>query len=191
MVVLAEQRKPYAIILDSPSQEEGSDFRGKIPEGQTYADTLLKPEDLNGRIAHLSISHDGDYAVAICMTVEEDVVESIETPSDLEGAPQAAGKDTTQRQIQEAEHMPVGLDRVAGWSIKRKALASNWRKFATVQRRKRNRSTMDKDFPSDVGSSETDSYTASNDGADTNSSTQAAVDPKGGSKRSTFGSRIV
>lgn len=79
----------YALLLDRPASpfEKGhySDLDGSTAteqrnvgvssaqgmEGSEYTPGFLQTDDLDGQIAKISISHDGDYATAVCLAADE------------------------------------------------------------------------------------------------------------------------
>jgi holo-[acyl-carrier protein] synthase len=81
---------PYAVILDKPTSSEipaehEGDSTEAIPEDVAASDVTASETDVDGQIVHISISHDGDYATAVCIAPEEP------TPGDVGGEAAARG----------------------------------------------------------------------------------------------------
>jgi holo-[acyl-carrier protein] synthase len=93
IMILAERSGlPYALILDRPQlakRDHGLKTQEKenvvadgvhlvnqntssnsIPD-QSPQDLCLDPDQFEGQVARLSISHDGDFATAVCMAVQD------------------------------------------------------------------------------------------------------------------------
>lgn len=65
-------KRVYGVILDRP--EVRSAMRGE-DWGRKQSETLTgeggEDEDIPGQIVRISISHDGEYATAVCLAAEE------------------------------------------------------------------------------------------------------------------------
>ena len=63
--VIDNDNETYAVILDRPPPEPSQETNKQELEGGC---SLMKDfDELDGQIVRLSISHDGDYAYAVCM----------------------------------------------------------------------------------------------------------------------------
>jgi holo-[acyl-carrier protein] synthase len=69
-------KRVYGVILDRPEVRRtmrGQDLGGK--EDETASEALYgeggEDEDIPGQIVKISISHDGEYATAVCLAAEE------------------------------------------------------------------------------------------------------------------------
>jgi holo-[acyl-carrier protein] synthase len=74
-----EGKRVYGVILDRAEVRRA--MRGEAlarKEGETRSEALAEEEreqqedeDIPGQIVKISISHDGDYATAVCLAAEE------------------------------------------------------------------------------------------------------------------------
>lgn len=55
----------FAVVLDPTASNTTSTSSTATPQSDDEAN-----EDIDGQIAQLSISHDGEYATAVCLAVE-------------------------------------------------------------------------------------------------------------------------
>ena len=69
-------KRVYGVILDRPEVRRAvreEDWGRK--EGETASEALteegVEDEDISGQVVKISISHDGDYATAVCLAADE------------------------------------------------------------------------------------------------------------------------
>ena len=70
----------YAVILDKPVEKQP---RSTTEQNPSTADPAEYGDACGGQIAHVSISHDGEYATAVC------IVASAPLPGDVGGEAEA------------------------------------------------------------------------------------------------------
>ncbi|GAB7324967.1 hypothetical protein MBLNU13_g08772t1 [Cladosporium sp. NU13] len=68
-------RRVYGVILDRPEVRRAMGGEGWGRKNETRSEALgedgVEDEDIPGQIVKISISHDGEYATAVCLAAEE------------------------------------------------------------------------------------------------------------------------
>ena len=70
-------KRVYGVILDRPEVRRAmrEESWGRKEEDETASEALTEEgvgdEDISGQVVKISISHDGEYATAVCLAADE------------------------------------------------------------------------------------------------------------------------